>query len=125
MWWTYILLVGSFMAAIGVGAGAFGAHALRERLTVGDLAIYETAVKYWMYHALGVCVIALVTSRVENSYMKASAISMVLGTVVFSASLVALVLTGNRSLGAVTPIGGALLILGWLLLGSGILFHRP
>lgn len=123
MWWTYVLVAASIMGAIGVGAGAFGAHALKDRLSPGDLAIYETAVKYWMYHSLAACVIALVMSRIENGFMKASAGLMILGTLIFSGTLVALVFTQNRMLGAVTPIGGVFLILAWLLLAVGVLAH--
>lgn len=123
MWWTYILTLGALMAATGVGAGAFGAHGLRERLTPPDMAIFETAVKYWMYHAIGLCLVAMVMSRIENAYIKTSAIAMILGALVFSGTLVALVLTGHRTLGAVTPIGGVLLILSWIFLAVGVLSH--
>ena len=123
MFWIYVLATGAVMAAIGVGAGAFGAHALKDRLTPADLGIFETACRYWMYHALGVCVVAMVLARIENGFMKASAIAMIVGALVFSGSLIALVATGNRMLGAVTPIGGVLLIAGWLLLATGLLSH--
>ena len=120
MWWIYILAFGAIMAASGIGVGAFGAHAMKDRLTPPDLAIYETAVKYWMYHALGLCIVAIVMTRVENGLMKASAALMILGALVFSGSLLALVFTGNRMLGAVTPIGGVMLILSWLCLAVGV-----
>ncbi|MCX6124021.1 MAG: DUF423 domain-containing protein [Proteobacteria bacterium] len=123
MFWIYVLATGAVMAAVGVGAGAFGAHALKDRLTAGDLGIFETAVRYWMYHALGVCVVAMVLARIENGFMKASALAMIVGSLVFSGSLIALVATGNRMLGAVTPFGGVLLIAGWLLLATGLLSH--
>lgn len=123
MWWTYLLTTGSVLAALGIGAGAFGAHALKEQLTPPDLAIYETAIKYWMYHALGVCVVALLMTRIENNFIKSSAISMIVGTLIFSGSLIALVLTGQRFLGAITPIGGVLLILAWTLLAVGVIAH--
>ena len=124
MWWTYLIVVGSLMGALGVGAGAFGAHALKERLTPPELAIFETAVKYWMYHALATCIVALVMSRIENFYIKSSGVSFVLGSILFSVSLMALVLTGNRQLGIITPFGGVFLILGWLFLAAGVLLHR-
>lgn len=121
MWWIYILSFGALMAATGIGIGAFGAHAMKNILTPPDLVIYETAVKYWMYHALGLCIVAIVMTRVENGFMKASAALMILGALVFSGSLLALVFTGNRMLGAVTPIGGVMLILSWLCLAVGVL----
>jgi len=111
------------MAAVGVGAGAFGAHALKDRLSTLDLAVYETAVRYWMYHALGICIAALVMSRIENFYIKASAVLMIFGSTIFSGSLVALVLSQIRTLGMITPIGGVLLILSWLLIVIGVLTH--
>lgn len=120
MWWIYILAYGALMAATGIGFGAFGAHAMKDRFTPPDLAIYETAVKYWMYHALGLCIVAIVMTRVENGLMKASAALMILGALVFSGSLLALVFTGNRMLGAVTPFGGVMLILSWLCLAIGV-----
>ena len=123
MWWTYILAVGAVMGAIGIGVGAFGAHALKEMLTPPDLAIYETAVKYWMYHALGVCLLAVVMTRIENGFIKTSVAMMICGALIFSGSLIALVLTGQRILGAITPVGGALLILAWLLLAVGVIAH--
>lgn len=123
MWWTYILAAGAVMGAVGIGAGAFGAHALKEMLTPPDLAIYETAIKYWMYHALGVCLLAVVMTRIENGFIKTSVGMMICGAFIFSGSLMALVLTGHRILGAVTPVGGALLILAWLLLAVGVIAH--
>lgn len=123
MWWIYILAFGAVMAAVGIGVGAFGAHALKDILTPPDLAIYETAVKYWMYHALGLCIVSIVMTRIENNFMKSSAALMICGALIFSGSLIALVLTGNRVLGAVTPVGGALLILSWLMLAVGVIAH--
>lgn len=123
MWWIYILVIGAVMNAVGIGAGAFGAHAFKERFSPSDLAIYETAVKYWMYHALGVFVLALVMSRIENGYMKSSSVLMITGALIFSGSLIALVFTGQRQLGAVTPIGGVMLIVAWLLIAVGVLTH--
>ena len=123
MWWIYILAFGAFMAATGIGVGAFGAHALKDRLTPPDLAIYETAARYWMYHALGLCIVSIVMTRIENGFMKSSAALMICGALIFSGSLIALVLTGNRVLGAITPIGGGLLILAWLMLGVGVIAH--
>ena len=123
MYWIYVLVMGALMAAAGVGAGAFGAHALKNRLDVNDLAIYETAIKYWMYHSLGLCIVSLVMTRIENIFMKLSASSIFFGALIFSGTLIALVLSGNRMLGAVTPVGGVLLIVGWVFLAVGVLSH--
>ena len=123
MWWTYLLAIGALMGALGVGGGAFGAHGLKDRLTPPELAIFETAMRYWMYHALATCLTALVMSRIENFYMKTGSICFILGSLLFSVSLVALVLTGNKQLGMITPIGGVFLIIGWLTLAAGVIFH--
>jgi len=124
MFWTYIIAIGALMGSLGVGLGAFGAHALKERFTPPEMATFETAVKYWMYHAIAVCVIALVMSRIENNFIRSSAVTMILGSILFSASLIAIVLTGNRQLGMITPVGGVFLIVSWMLLAFGVLFHR-
>ena len=100
----------------GVAAGAFGAHALKTRLQPDMLAVFETAARYQMYHAMAIVCIGLLASRIDQSLLQVSGFSLLGGTLLFSGSLYALVLTGNRSLGAITPIGGALLIFGWLML---------
>jgi uncharacterized membrane protein YgdD (TMEM256/DUF423 family) len=122
MWWTYICAIAGVMGALGVGAGAFGSHALKEKLSPADLAIYETAVKYWMYHTLATGFVGLLLSRIENGFLKSSSILMILGSCIFSGSLIALVMTQHRQLGAITPIGGALLIVAWLLIAGGVIF---
>lgn len=88
---------------LAVAAGAFGAHALKSRLSPEMLAVWETAVRYQVYHALALLVVR----------SPASAWSFVAGTVLFSGSLYALALTGIRPLGAITPIGGLLFLFGW------------
>ncbi len=100
----------------GVAAGAFGAHALKTRLQPDMLAVFETAARYQMYHAMAIVCLGLLSSRIDQSLLQVSGFSLLGGTLLFSGSLYALVLTGNRSLGAITPIGGALLIFGWLML---------
>lgn len=100
----------------GVAAGAFGAHALKTRVDADLLAVFETAARYQMYHAMAIVCLGLLASRIDQSMLQVSGFSFLAGTIIFSGSLYALVLTGNRSLGAITPIGGALLIFGWLML---------
>ena len=94
----------------GVAAGAFGAHGLKSILSATDLVIWETAVRYQLLHGLGLLVLGLQTRAV----LVTPALTMIVGTLVFSGSLFALVLLDVRWLGAITPIGGALLILSWL-----------
>jgi uncharacterized membrane protein YgdD (TMEM256/DUF423 family) len=108
--------LGAALAGAAVALGAFGAHWLREKLSVEDLAIFETGVRYQMYHALALMVVAWAASRWEASQIHWAGWLFVVGIVVFSGSLYTLVLTGQRWLGAITPIGGLAFLAGWLLL---------
>lgn len=107
--------LGALLAGLAVGAGAFGAHALKARLSAADLAIFETAVRYQMAHALGLFAVAWVVGRVPGPLPVAAGWCLVGGVAVFSGSLYALVLTGQRWLGAITPIGGTAFLVGWAL----------
>jgi uncharacterized membrane protein YgdD (TMEM256/DUF423 family) len=110
------LTLGSASAALAVAAGAFGAHALRARLAPDLLAVFETGVRYHMFHALGLLAVAWAASRNPGAAVAWAGWLMVAGTVLFSGSLYALALTGVRALGAVTPLGGVAFIAGWALL---------
>lgn len=103
---------------VAVAAGAFGAHALKDRLTADALAVYETAVKYHMYHTLALLGVAVLLHARPSRAARASAACFVAGIVLFSGSLYVMALSDMawRSLGAFTPIGGVLLAVGWLLL---------
>ena len=109
-------MMGALSGAIAVGAGAFGAHALRARLEPRMLEVFETAVRYQMYHALALLATAWVASRFPGSLVTASGWLFVAGTLFFSGSLYAMVFSGVRALGAITPIGGVLFIAGWICL---------
>jgi uncharacterized membrane protein YgdD (TMEM256/DUF423 family) len=109
-------LLGALSAGIAVGLGAFGAHGLRARLTADMLNVFETGVRYQMYHALALLAVAWASARWPGSTPSAAGWCFVAGTIVFSGSLYALSLTGQRWLGAVTPLGGLAFIAGWLLL---------
>ena len=115
------LLLGSINAALAVGLGAFGAHALKGRLSESLLSTYQTGVQYHFYHALGLFVVALVASQLPDSALvKWSGWLMLAGIILFSASLYALSLTGIRWLGAITPLGGVAFISAWLLLALAV-----
>lgn len=103
-----MLRVGAVLAGLGVAAGAFGAHGLEESLSPADLEIFETAVRYQMYHAL-----ALVLCAVVGQGTSLAAHGFLWGAVIFSGSLYLLVFTGLTWLGAITPIGGTLMLVGW------------
>ena len=109
-------IAGSIAAGAGVALGAFGAHALKARVGADLLAVFETAVRYQMYHALGLFAVAWASTRWSPKSTNASGWLLLVGIVVFSGSLYLLVLTGTRWLGAITPIGGVCFILGWLAL---------
>jgi uncharacterized membrane protein YgdD (TMEM256/DUF423 family) len=105
---------GAINAVLAIAAGAFGAHGLRERLDARGLEIFETAARYHMYHALGMVLAALLAARGAGLAATGGWV-MQAGVVVFSGSLYALALTGARGLGAVTPLGGLAMMVGWAL----------
>lgn len=110
------VILGALSGAIGVGAGAFGAHALRERLEPRMLEVFETAARYQMFHAIALFGAAWVVSRWPGSLANAAGWLFLAGTVLFSGSLYALALSNVRALGAITPLGGVCFIAGWLCL---------
>lgn len=112
----WILGLGAASAAIAVLLGAFGAHGLRARLASDLLAIFETGVRYQMYHALALVAVGLWAMRAPASLLGTAAILFAAGTFLFSGSLYALALTGTRALGAITPFGGVAFIAGWVCL---------
>ena len=105
-------LAGAKLALLAVALGAFGAHALRTRLSPEDLAIFETGVRYQMYHALALFAVAWAASRWPGTAVNAAGWMFIVGVLIFSGSLYALALTDTRWLGAITPVGGVALILG-------------
>lgn len=118
------LIVGAILGALSVGSGAFGAHWLKDEipkwyaepeLQVKRLGDWETAARYQMYHALAIIAVGLAMGSSTGRMWNASAICFMLGTAIFSGSLYCLVISTNRLWGAVTPVGGLLMILGWVL----------
>jgi uncharacterized membrane protein YgdD (TMEM256/DUF423 family) len=114
-----LLAVGAINGAIAVAAGAFGAHALKERLTERALAVFETAARYQMYHALAIVLCAAVASHVAGA--RVSGWLFTAGIALFSGSLYALALTDVKVLGAITPLGGLLFLAGWAWLAISAL----
>ena len=111
-----IWMAGCAFAGLAVAAGAFGAHALRARLSPEMLAVWETAARYQMYHALALIAVALASARGLAGPWPAAAALLAAGILLFSGSLYALALTGVRGLGAVTPLGGLCWLAAWALL---------
>jgi uncharacterized membrane protein YgdD (TMEM256/DUF423 family) len=111
------LLIGSVLGFLGVAFGAFGAHALRSRLSADMLAVFETGVRYQMYHTFALLIVAAAMGRIGNAYLLVMAGWLFFaGIVLFSGSLYALALTGLGTLGIVTPIGGLLFLVAWACL---------
>ena len=115
------LLTGAIFGAIGVALGAFGAHALKAMLAEsGRLDTYELAVRYEFYHALALLLVGIIQQTLNNRYIKLSSALFALGILMFSGSLYLLCFTQIKTFAMVTPLGGILLIGGWLLLALGI-----
>lgn len=107
---------GAIAAFIGVALGAFGAHSLKDRLSLDMLIIFEVGVRYQMYHALGLIAVSWATTRWPENNLKGAGWAFIVGIIIFSGSLYLLSLTGMRWLGAITPIGGIAFLIGWAIL---------
>ena len=105
----FALLAGSLLAATGIVLGAFGAHGLRAYLSPEALGWWQTAVQYQMWHAIGL--VAIGAAPVERT--RGPAWMLAAGTIIFSGSLYAMALGGPHWLGAIVPVGGVLMIVGW------------
>lgn len=114
----FFIIAGAINAFLAVAFGAFGAHALKEKLSEKYLAIWETAVQYQMYHAIGLIVIGILMSTNiigQVSQLSWAGYLMLAGIVIFSGSLYVLSLSGIGILGAITPIGGLAFLAAWIL----------
>ena len=105
--------IAAVMGFIAVALGAFGAHALRARLTPDLLVIWKTANEYHFYHVLALLLVGLLARQTPTTNYGVPAVCFLVGTLIFSGSLYVLALTGMRWLGAITPIGGLLFLAGW------------
>lgn len=114
------LILGAASAFISVAAGAFGAHALKARLSPDLLNVFETGARYQMYHSLGLIAIGLLMSLRPSPLLNGAGWAMLAGIVLFSGSLYALTLSGVRALGAITPLGGLGFLAGWLLFAVAV-----
>tara|TARA_X000001036_G_C20340164_1_gene668202 strand:+ start:106 stop:486 length:381 start_codon:yes stop_codon:yes gene_type:complete len=122
--YTTWIIAGSFFAALAVIFGAFGAHGLKSKVSPEDLIIFETGVRYQMYHALGLVLLGLLGMSTSFSISQLPALFFVIGIIIFSGTLYLIPLTGIRWLGAITPIGGIAFIAGWFMLIYNILISR-
>ncbi|MEO3705984.1 DUF423 domain-containing protein [Trichormus azollae] len=110
--------IAAIFGGLSVAAGAFGAHALREKVSERILEIFDTGARYQMYHALALLLVAILISRLETppTTLFISGWLFIIGVTIFSGSLYVLSLTGIKSLGAIAPLGGLLLMTGWAAL---------
>lgn len=119
-----LFAVGALLAAAAVALGAFGAHALQPRVPAARLATFQTGARYHLVHSVAALVLALAAAQWSRAALVRAGWTLVAGTVVFSGSLYLLVLTDTPAFGAVAPIGGVLLIAGWLWAGISTLRAR-
>lgn len=116
------LLLGSLNAFLSVVLGAFGAHALKTKLSADMLNVYQTGVQYHMIHAIALILVALLSEKLGNHpLVTVSGWSLLIGIVLFSGSLYVLSISGIKNLGAITPFGGIAFLLGWILLAVAAL----
>ena len=116
------LAIGGVAALLAVALGAFGAHALKNRIPAEMLAVWHTGVEYHVYHALGLLAVGIVAAQLPDStLLKWSGWLMLAGILLFSGSLYALALSGERWLGAVTPIGGLAFLAAWAMFVTAVL----
>ncbi len=113
-WW---MLIGSVAGFLSVAGGAFGAHFLKSRIGKDMLTVFDTGTRYLMLHAVALLVVGVIASRDGAPPMNAAGWLFTIGTLIFTGSLWALSISGVRTLGAITPIGGLTLLAGWIALG--------
>jgi uncharacterized membrane protein YgdD (TMEM256/DUF423 family) len=118
----FLLTSGGILAMLGVLFGAFGAHALEQRVSAELLEIFNTATRYHFYHAIGLLILGISSYFLpDTGWLRWSGYLMLTGVIIFSGSLYLLVLTDTRWLGAITPIGGTALIISWGLFVVAVL----
>ncbi len=118
---TIFITFGAVLAALAVGLGAIGGHALKGQLSADQLATYHTAVQYQMYHAVGLVLVGLLGLYHHSRWFDAAGWAMLLGIVLFSGLLYAWLATGRRFFVYPVPVGGVAFIIGWALLAVGAL----
>lgn len=116
------VMMGSILMALAVAIGAFGAHALKSKITPDKLKVYETGVQYHIAHALGLILVGMIVNHYPDAKMIVTGgWFLAAGIILFSGSLYGLSVTKARFLGPITPLGGLSFIIGWILVAVGIL----
>lgn len=111
----WFVLLGAINAFLTVALGAFGAHGLRDKISADLYAVYQTGVQYHMMHAIGLILVGILSQWLPSGTLNWAGWLMLLGTILFSGSLYLLGVTGDKWLGAITPIGGVLFLVAWIL----------
>jgi len=111
---NFWLIIGAIGAALAVSAGAFGAHILQPIISESVFITYQKAVRYQMYHSIGLILVSLLSSQALTKALNITGWSFLIGMITFSGSLYLLVFTGFSWLGAITPIGGVAFVIGWI-----------
>ncbi len=115
------VIVGAILAALAVGLGAIGAHALKSQLSAEQLATYHTAVQYQMYHAIGLVLVGLLGMYHRSLWFDSAGWTMLVGIILFSGLLYVWLGTGQRIFVHLVPVGGVAFIIGWVLMAIGAL----
>jgi uncharacterized membrane protein YgdD (TMEM256/DUF423 family) len=115
-----ILISGAIFMALSVLFGAFGAHALKTRLTPEMMQVYQIGVEYQFYHALGLLFAGIIGFQIDSKWVGRAAMFLGIGIILFSGSLYLIALSGIKAIGVITPIGGLSFIAGWISLAIGV-----
>ena len=116
------ILLGTFLAFMTVALGAFGAHALKEQLSAYGQSVYDKAIFYQMFHSLAILFVSILQYSISDLDLSICIWLFFLGIILFSGSLYILALTNIKWLGAITPIGGMLFIVSWLIIFCKVLY---
>ncbi len=117
------IVTGSLLMALTVLVGAFGAHSLKNSLSIESIKVFEKGVQYQAYHSLGLVIIGLLGFNFPHHLLLLPGLLFIFGIILFSGSLYILVLSNIKWFGIVTPLGGVSFVLGWIFL-SWIIFHN-
>ena len=118
------LIIASLLGATGVALGAYASHGLSSWASIEQIGYFQLAVTYQLFHAIALLAVCILSFFISSYFLIASKIAFVLGVVLFSGSLYLYVLTGTKILGAITPIGGLLLIIAWCLVAFSLSTYK-